>query len=420
LLFSPLGVASLSAQLRRLNLETRIFDCTFKTFEQVQAEIISYHPEITGIYSMISMSRNTFWIAEMVRQNLPDCLLVAGGPLPTLYPDRYNQQFDVLFRGEADLSFPRFCQDYSAQKVSRDSLQRLPLRSYPGLFAKKGSLDIDNPCIHHTEVEIDSFPLPDRSDFDHIAYQREGLQKNGMKTTSIITTLGCPFHCDFCSKPVYGSLFRRRKLDTVFAEIETVLRLGYDSLWIADDNFTLSLSYLKSFCQRMAGRQVGWTCLSRSTGINAEIAGIMKAAGCKRVYLGLESGSPATLKLMNKKATLADGLNAVRYFKNAGVEVAAFFIVGYPGESEASIEETFQFASSLPLDEISFNVPFPLPGSQLFERVSGLNQDKDWDKENEVTFIYQSEFDQAWLKQRIEQTMQAFEEKHHSQAYPQA
>ena len=90
----------------------------------------------------------------------------------------------------------------------------------------------------------------------------------------------------------------------------------------------------------------------------------MKEAGCKRVYLGLESGSQTTLKLMNKKATLEDGLNAVYHFRKAGIEVAAFFIVGYPGESETSIEETFKFALKLPLDEISFNVPFPLPGSK--------------------------------------------------------
>jgi anaerobic magnesium-protoporphyrin IX monomethyl ester cyclase len=411
LLFSPLGVASLAAQLRLRGIETRIFDCTFKTPEQIKRQIITFRPEIVGIYSMITLSRNAFQIAEMVRTYLPECLLVAGGPMPTLYPERYSQQFDVVFRGEADLSFPHFCQDYFAQKVTRDGLLQMPSQGYSGLFINNQGFSICNPCIHHTEAEIEGFPLPDRSDFDHAAYQREGIQKTGFKTTSIMTTLGCPFNCDFCSKPVFGNLFRRRNLDSVFAEIESIQRLGYDSLWIADDNFTLSLSYLKSFCQRMAGYSIHWTCLSRSTGINEEIARLMKTAGCRRIYLGLESGSQSTLKLMKKKATLEDGLNAVYHFKKAGVEVAAFFIVGYPGENETDIEETFKFALKLPLDEISFNVPFPLPGSTLFERVARLDKEKDWDKENEVTFVYQTEFDQSWLKRRIEQTMQAFEEK---------
>jgi anaerobic magnesium-protoporphyrin IX monomethyl ester cyclase len=91
--------------------------------------------------------------------------------------------------------------------------------------------------------------------------------------------------------------------------------------------------------------------------------------------------------------------------------VAAFFIVGYPGETIPAIEDTFRFALELPLDAISFNVPFPLPGSQLFERVSKLDKNKDWNVENEVTFVYETEFDTAWLQQRISETMQAFTEK---------
>jgi len=101
----------------------------------------------------------------------------------------------------------------------------------------------------------------------------------------------------------------------------------------------------------------------------------------------------------------------VRLFHKASVEVAAFFIVGYPGETISSIEDTFQYALELPLDHISFNVPFPLPGSQLFERVSKLDKNKDWNTENEVTFVYESEFDTGWLRQRISETMQAFADK---------
>ena len=226
MLFSPLGVASLAAQLRQRGIETRIFDCTFKTFDQIKREIIAFHPEILGIYSMITLSRNTFQIAEMVNKYLPECLVVAGGPMPTLYPERYSRRFDAVFRGEADLSFPRFCQDYFDQKITRNSLHRMPAQGYAGLFIKNQLASTANPCIHHTEAEIETFPLPDRSDFDHAAYQKEWFQKTGSKTTSIMTTLGCPFNCDFCSKPVFGNLFRRRNLDSVFAEIETITAPG--------------------------------------------------------------------------------------------------------------------------------------------------------------------------------------------------
>ncbi len=420
MLFPPLGPAFLASQLHQIGIEARIFDCTFSTFHQLQKDLLAYQPTVVGIYSMVSHSRNTFRIAEMVRGSLPGSLLVAGGPFPTLYPERYSSVFDAVFCGEADQSFPHFCRDLFEQKMDRHRLADLPLDSYAGLFISKDGLHIKNPTIHYGEEEINTFPLPDRSDYNHAAYQKEWLEKTGTKTTSIITTLGCPFNCDFCSRPVFGNLFRRRSLDLVFAEIDQIRRLGYDCLWIADDNFTLNLSYLRDFCQRIAGQriagqhiagqQISWSCLSRVTGINAEIAQTMKSAGCRRVYLGLETGDQTTLDIMNKKASVEEGIQAVHQFHQAGIEVAAFFIVGYPGETIQSIDKTFKLALTLPLDDISFNVPYPLPGSSLFKRISGLVEG-DWDKENEVTFLYSSEFDPDWLMRRIGQTMQAFSEK---------
>jgi anaerobic magnesium-protoporphyrin IX monomethyl ester cyclase len=347
----------------------------------------------------------------MVRTGLPDSLLVSGGPLPTLYPERFCAAFDIVFRGEADLSFPRFCRDFFDQKISRAELIELPLEKYEGLFIQQDDLRVGNPLIHYCEEQLDSFPLPDREGFDHSSYQKVWQQQDGSKTTSLITTLGCPFNCDFCSRPVFGNQFRRRNLDAVFEEIGQISRLGYDSLWIADDNFTLDTNFLREFCRCIAGRKIQWSCLSRVTGIDEEVTGLLKASGCRRIYLGLETGNQNTLELMKKKATLEEGKNAVRLFHKSGIEVAAFFIVGYPGETIPSIEDTFRFALELPLDSISFNVPYPLPGSQLFERVSQLDQTRDWDEENEITFLYESEFDADWLRRRIGETMRAFAEK---------
>lgn len=409
LLFTPLGIAYLASQLHSLGINSKIFDCTFRTFEEFASSLNEYQPDIVGIYCMVTLSRNTFKIAEMVRSNIPGCLLVAGGPLPTLYPEHFDGPFDFVFRGEADLSFPRFCKDFNTSVISGvNQLSNLHLDTYPGLYTQQNGLKINNPPIHHTENEINSFPLPFRGDFDHASYQNAGLKKDGNKTTSIVTTYGCPFGCDFCSKPVFGNIFRKRNIDKTIEEVEQIRTLGYDTLWIADDNFTLDVNYLKEFCNRMIDQNMKWSCLSRVTGINIEIATLMKQAGCRRVYLGLESGSQETLQIMNKKATLEEGKKAISCFRTAGIEVGAFFIVGYPGETISSVEDTFRFALSQPLDEISFNVPFPLPGSRLFERVNGLNVNKDWNKENEATFVYKTEFDEAWIRRRIAETMEIF------------
>lgn len=408
LLFPPIGPAALAAQLRRLGVETRVFDGTFLGPAGLRRALAEYRPDIVGISIMVSQTANALALAEAVRTDLPAAVLVAGGPLPTVFPRRYAGHVDAVFRGEADLSFPRFCRDLIERGSSRLRLGRLALGTYPGLFIEDGRLAVDNPTVHHAEEELAGFPVPDRSDADHAAYQREWREKTGHAAVSVIATFGCPYACDFCSRPVFGNVVRRRPLDAVFAEIDQLRALGYDQLWIADDTFTLDSAYLREFCRRMTGRDLTWSCLSRVNGVRSGLARLMKEAGCSRVYLGLESGSDATLRLMNKQTTVAQGVRATAEYREAGVEVAAFFIVGYPGETLASIETTFDLALRLPLDEISFNVPMPLPGSRLYERLGEPDGGQDWRYENEVRFVYPSDVDEAWLRRRIDETMGEF------------
>ena len=113
---------------------------------------------------------------------------------------------------------------------------------------------------------------------------------------------------------------------------------------------------------------------------------------------------------MNKRTTVQEGAQAVQLFNREGIKTAAFFLVGYQGESEASVEMTFAHALSLPLDEISFNVPFPLPGSPLFSRLV-VDTEADWNVAKETKFIYPSSFDEIWLRSRIDETLEAFRKK---------
>jgi anaerobic magnesium-protoporphyrin IX monomethyl ester cyclase len=418
MLFPPLGSALLKGQLAARGIQSRCFDCTFSSPGKVLESLRAWQPDVIGIYSMVSLSRPTFHIAQMARAELPRSILVAGGPLPTLHPERFVPAFDAVFKGEADVAFPSFCEELAATGVPRERLRELPLSDYEGLFMKGDRLPVDIPAAHYSEEQIASFPLPDRSDFDHVTYQEAWMRLDGTRTTSLMTTLGCPYGCDFCSKPIFGNTFRRRRLQAVFQEIDDIQRLGYDTLWIADDSFTLSPPHLEGFCQGMQGRALGWSCLSRVSGVSREMAVMMKDAGCTRVYLGLESASAETLAAMKKRATVEEGIEAVHTFRDAGIEVAAFLMVGYPGESVASIEKTLHLALALPLDYISFNVPYPLPGSPLFDRVSGVDPRRDWNAENEITFLYESELDERWLRQRIDVTMEEFKRARTSRKGP--
>jgi len=146
-----------------------------------------------------------------------------------------------------------------------------------------------------------------------------------------------------------------------------------------------------------------WECLSRVDTIDTETAQKMKQAGCVRVFFGIESGNDAVLALMNKKTTVDKARKAVFTTKSAEIQVGAFFIVGYPGETDKTILDTLKFASSLPLDYLSFTMPYPIPGTSLYDKVKDTIIFDDWNEPKHRTLtehklIYRSDFSEAKLK----------------------
>lgn len=407
-LFPPLGIGLLSALLKQKGIEVMKLDCTFLNFEEALKRAEDFRADITGIYIMTTFAQNALKLLEELKCINSNSIYAAGGPLPTLYPDRFAEKFDYVFKGEAAKSFPDFCEDYLDAPSRIEFLEGIDPQGYPGIHSHKWGM-IDSKATHLTKEEIDACPLPDREGFAHDKYQGLCHMHSGKKKASIMMTYGCPFSCDFCSKPVFGNQVRFRSLDRVIEEIRDIISYGYDSLWIADDLFTFDSEFLMGFCSRIINEDINisWSCLSRVDTISDEVACAMKDAGCHKVYLGIESGNDDILKLMGKGIDTATVRRGVEVFKRNGIECAGFFIVGYPGETLATIEDTFEFSLSLGLDEISFNVPYPLPGSKLYERVSGISAD-DWTIENETRFLYKSEFDDKWLKGRIQETLESF------------
>ncbi len=118
--------------------------------------------------------------------------------------------------------------------------------------------------------------------------------------------------------------------------------------------------------------------MGRVDSIDEEISIVMKGAGCDRIYFGIESGNDSVLKLMKKKITLDKARKAVYAAHETGLATGAFFILCYPGETDDTVLETLHFALSLPLDYLSFTMPYPLPGTVLYERMKGRIS-KEWE-----------------------------------------
>ena len=406
--FPPLGLGYLAAFLRSHGVSVRLVDCTFMRLDEALREVRASQPRIIGVQVMFSMRDKAL---EMVRLLRGDCeLLVAGGPLATSNPKEFLSSFDVVVIGEGE---------WTLLELVHALEEGVGFQGISGVVFKKNSVVRRTPARPFIQ-DLDSLPFPARDMFDNGAYMDYYRKKFGYTTTSVMTSRGCPFRCDFCSRPVFGNSFRARTPANVADEVELVRRLGYERVWFADDCFTLDRKRLLSVCDELVRRRanVGWECLSRVDTVDSEAAERMKRAGCLRVFFGIESGNNSVLRMMGKQATVEQAREAVRVFKRAGVQTGAFFILGYPGEDDGTVLDTVDFASSLSLDYLSFTFPYPIPGTPLFDRVKDTLVVEDWTEPNgfhlvKHRLLFSSPFSEGKLKFAVFKGMAQFYVRKH-------
>jgi anaerobic magnesium-protoporphyrin IX monomethyl ester cyclase len=396
--FPPLGLGYVAAALKKRGFEVDLIDCTFMQFKDAVERVKLSKPQIIGFYSMFSMKKTTL---DLVAALKSECggesgLFVVGGPLPSWSPESFLDAFDVVVIGEGEKTMVEL-----ADSVARGV----------GFSVVRGLVYKDGKSIVHTEPrefieDLDSLAFPSRELFDNEAYKKYYLDRFGYSTSAMITSRGCPFSCDFCSRPIFGTEIRSRSVSSIVDEVEEIAALGYDRVWFADDCFTLNSKHVVNVCNELVRRKVKvkWECLSRVDTMDTEVAEAMKRAGCLRVFFGIESGNDSVLGLMNKHITTAQAKNAVYAAKAAGLKTGAFFIIGYPGESDKTVLDTVRFASGLPLDYVSFTLPYPIPGTPLYERVKDKGVAiEDWEEPKNYRLVrhkllYASGFSEGKLK----------------------
>lgn len=413
--FPPLGIGYIASYVRNHGYSVGLIDCTFMTDEEVVAKAKSMKPEVVGIYSMLSMKEPAIGLAKRLR-GYSD-LIVAGGPLPTISSDIFLDDFDVVVVGEGEETM---------LEILRSQYDRKALSNVKGIaYREKGKESIETTSPRELIGNLDSLSFPARELYDHRAYKEYFQRYHGYTITSMITSRGCPFDCDFCSRPVFGRSYRSRSAANIVDEIETITPYGYDRIWFADDIFPFSKETCFSVCNEIIDRRldVSWECLCRTDIVNEEIATKMKKAGCHRVFFGIESGNDETLKMMRKRITVENAKRAVETAKSAEIEVGAFFILGYPGETDETMLDTIRFASSLPLDYLSFTVPYPIPSTGLHKKLEDRMVVDEWRKPIrglvKHVLLYDSEFSMNKLKfGMMKAKIQHCSRKHLGSAYP--
>ena len=212
--FPPLGVSYIAASLQAAGHAVHLIDCTFLDRKEALKQALSMKVDVAGIYGMVSMLDECIWFAQQLRSRCR--LLVAGGPLPTCDPEPFLKYFDVVVCGEGEQTMQELLHAFEeSTDLSHIAGTGLPQRAG---WPAKGKL-IRTPQREFTR-ELDRIPFPARALLPNERYIRYGRKKYGFSITTVMSTRGCPFRCEFCSNVVFGGSYRERSPQNVVDEIE--------------------------------------------------------------------------------------------------------------------------------------------------------------------------------------------------------
>ncbi|MBX7150562.1 B12-binding domain-containing radical SAM protein [bacterium] len=267
---------------------------------------------------------------------------------------------------------------------------------------------LDSGQLHATPKrewidDLDSLPDPDLTMIDIAAYHKLWLKYHGYFSLNISTTRGCPYHCNWCAKPIYGQIYHTQSpAKTVQQLLKLKNNYHADHVWITDDIFGLKPGWLELFeseCKKQ-NIVVPYKCLTRADLLlKTNTINHLKNSGCRTIWIGAESGSQKILDAMEKGTRIEQIYEATDKVQKAGIEVAFFIQFGYTGETWPDIQLTRKMIRECLPAEIGISVSYPLPGTKFYERVRDqLRHKSNWTDSDDLDLMFNNTYEKAFYK----------------------
>jgi radical SAM superfamily enzyme YgiQ (UPF0313 family) len=361
----PLGLLYLSAILKERGIDVKLIDATASALDEsdILESIGKESPDIIGISTLTPTFQRIKEMAKKIKLEFPDTPIVMGGPHVSIFPSETleeNSYIDYIVFGEGEYTLLELVETLKG-RGDFSKIKGLAYRE-EGVVKKNEARDIIK--------DLDSLPFPARDLLEMEKYSPLPNNYKQLPLTNMLVSRGCPFHCSFCCKAIVGRVYRIRSVENVIAEIKE-LREKYNIKEVAfwDDVFTVKRKWVLEFCDRLKeeGIDISWTCESRVNLVDLELLKKMKEAGCWNIFYGIESGDQQLLDNIDKGIKVEQIRNAVKWAKEAGLEIRGSFMLGLPGETPELARKTIQFAIDLDVDYAQFSVTTPFPGTKLYD-----------------------------------------------------
>lgn len=359
----PLGIAYIAAVLENAGYNVKIIDSPALklSLKETVETIIKMKPDVVGVTASTPTFNRAIGLAENLKK-VVDVPLVIGGPHSTTLPEETLSFscFDVAVIGEGE---------YTMLELIKCLEKGVSLNEVNGIAFKERDKIAKTPPRAYIE-DLDSLPFPARHLLPPLKYYHPTPSAYRLlPQATMITSRGCPYHCTFCDRSVFGTKYRARSPKNVVDEVEElVYKYGAKEVRFWDDTFNINRKRVIEICKEMRRRRldVSWTCLCRANLVDEEMLREMVRAGCWQIEYGIETGNEELLRKIGKGITLQQIKSAVEKTRAAGIKVRGFFMLGLPGETEQTLRQTISFAKSLKLDTAVFHITIPFPGTDLY------------------------------------------------------
>ena len=390
--FIPYSLCLIAAVIEN-EFDVRLIDANINDIsEQDFKEIISdYNPDVVGITAMMDKYGKCAHLgAKIIKTVNQKIITVMGGVYTTTNPNKVmlDRNIDYAVVGEGEYCFRDLLY------FLNDKKSQIP----NGVWYKSENEVIENGMVDFIK-DLDSLPLPA---YGLIEYEKYGKNvfRNSVDRPPILpyarifTSRGCTQNCVFCQVgKISGRRFRARSANNVINEIRWLKEeYGIKSFIIDDDNFFTNRKRVIEILKGLIRYKIDlpWKAIAVAAFyLNDEVLGLMKESGCQYIDLAIESGVERILKeIVMKPLKLDHALKIVKKAKNLGIDVAANFIIGFPGETWDEIRQTLKFAEEIDVDYVKIFTATPLPSTMLLDLAISTDslldnynsEDIDWNR----------------------------------------
>lgn len=356
--YPPLNLAYVAAVVEQEGHKLQFIDANALqlTKEEVLTQVKQFKPDLIGFtVTTLMIHQNVDWINYIKENtNIP---VIVGGVHVGLYPleTMHHKAIDYAYIGDSEINLPKFLDAFEKGKSMKNILSIVYRDNGKVIMNKVG------PVIE----DLDKTPFVPRHLLPNEKYYSIISQRRNF--TGLMSSRGCPFRCIYCEQG--SKKFRYRSAENVVEEfVECAEKYNVREIDIFDSSFTTIKSRVLDICKKLKERNldIEWSARSRVDCVNREMLKAMHEAGCKRIYYGIESGNPKILEIVKKETNLAKIKYTLDLTKKAGIDTFGYFMIGLPGDTEETINQTIKFAKSLNLDYAQFNRTRPLPGTELY------------------------------------------------------